>query len=255
MPPNKSNRESLQQHGALVSHLGRQAAVSAGVSRLRHRKNTQRPPVVMTWRKAIPTIVVAVIFDLVRIFFEWFWFLGPALGAVICTAGVNSAIGASIAGTGVAGKVVAAGCSIAAAAAGTVFSETTIVFGTVMAEATAAAGWLTVGLLIFMTNRRIFKQNGEDATHVVLFYISILLSFIPIIGTIPTVSMITYKMFKFQIKIEREALKKYEEEQAAEQLADREQQFAEFAQQQNLQAEEEYQDEDEEIPELSPEAA
>ena len=38
-----------------------------------NRNNTEPPPV-MTWGKAIPALVIAVIFDVARIFFEFFWF-------------------------------------------------------------------------------------------------------------------------------------------------------------------------------------
>ena len=57
----------------------------------------------MTWGKALPLLIVAGIFDVIRIFFEWFVFFGPALGAVACTAGVNSVVGTTVAAT--AGKL------------------------------------------------------------------------------------------------------------------------------------------------------
>lgn len=188
------------------------------------RRNSAGPPPMMTWGTAIPVIVVAFTFDLVRIFFEWFWFFGPALGAVACTAGVNSTVGASTGG--LVGNAVATVCTAGAVALGAVFSESTIAFGVVMAEAVALIGWLTIGLWAFTTNQRMFKENGEDAMHVVLLYLSILISFIPILGTAPTVGMITYRFYKFQIKIEKAALKKYEEEQGATQLQERRQQEA-----------------------------
>lgn len=192
------------------------------------RRNSSEPPKVMTWGKALPIIIVAFIFDLVRIFFEWFWFLGPALGALVCTAGVNGAIGANV--TGVVGKTVATGCIVAAGAAGFFTSETTIAFGVIMADMVALIGWLTIGLWIFTTNRRIFKENGEDITHVVLLYLSILISFIPIIGTAPTVGMITYRFFKFQIKTEKRYLREWEEEQEIERLKEIQQQETQFMQ-------------------------
>lgn len=211
MPQNK-----LSSNPGLLSHLGREAVVMTAMSHLSSSKRiTNKPPPVMTWGKALPVIVVAFIFDLVRIFFEWFWFFGPALGALACTAGVNGAIETSVAG--VVGKAVAAVCTAGAIALGTVLSESTIAFGVVMADAVALIGWLTIGLWVFTTNRRIFKENGEDMMHVILLYLSILISFIPILGTSPTVGWITYRFFKFQIKIEREALRRYKEEQATEQ--------------------------------------
>lgn len=230
MPQSKSNTAISHPH------LGREAVIQKAFLRLnRRRRRSQGPPPVMTWGKALPIVIVAFIFDLVRIFFEWFWFFGPALAMVACTGAGGAILKYVWLGTKTAAAVCGAGLAVAEYLGIGVPIEA---FGILMAEAVALMGWLTIGFWVFTTNARLFKENGEDITHMVLLYLSILISFIPILGTAPTVGWITYKLFKFQIKIEGEALKQYEEEQAAALAEERQQQqvaAAEFIQARALQ--------------------
>ncbi len=165
----------------------------------------------MTWAKASPVLVIALIFDALRFVFEQFWFFGPALGALYCTSKVNSAVGTNVAGA--AGKAIAAGCSAVAGAAGYFGAPAFTAFGIVMAIAVGLFGWMTVGLILIITNARIFKENEG---HALWFVVSLLISEMPIIGSIPGFTGITVKMYHTQIKKDRENLKRYEEEQAAE---------------------------------------
>ena len=123
-------------------------------------RNNPEPPT-MTWGKAMPILIVAAIFDVIRIFFEWFVFFGPALGAVACTAVANSVVGTTVAAT--AGKVVAAGCTGLGIAGGIAFSETTEAIGAVMSDIIGFAGFLTLGLWILMSNKRIFVVNPSGS--------------------------------------------------------------------------------------------
>ena len=189
------------------------------------KRNNSEPPPVMTWGKASLVLAFAVVFDALRMMFEMFWFFGPALAALACTAGVNSALGTSVAA--ITGKITAAGCSLAAGAAGFVGAPVIAAFGVIMAMATGFAGWLVVGAIIMWTNKRIMKAN---AGHALWFVGSLLISEIPIVGTFPALTGVTWKMYSTQIKKDKEALKKYKEEQAAEQLKERQQQ-AQFMQQ------------------------
>ena len=100
------------------------------------RNSGSSPPPTMTWGKASPVLVVAVIFDLARNFFEWFWLFGPALFAVGCTAGMNSYIGTTI--TQLSGKAVAVGCMALAGVAGYFGVEVTEGFGIMMAALDSA---------------------------------------------------------------------------------------------------------------------
>jgi hypothetical protein len=195
-------------------------------------KNNPEPPT-MTWRKAMPILVVAIIFDLVRCFFEWFVVLGPALGAalgaVVCTAGVNSAIGTTIAAT--TGKVVATGCTLfstgAAGVAGFFLSETTETFGAIMSDIVGFAGFLTLGLWILMRNKRLFVINPSGSLE---FVANFGICEIPFVGTIPAFSIMLYFMYKKQIKVEKAALKKWEQEQENNRLQERNQRIAELMQ-------------------------
>ena len=170
-------------------------------------RNISVPPKTMTWAKASPIIAVAGIFDLLRMFFEMFWFFGPALAAAYCTSSVNSAIGTTV--TATAGKIVATGCVTVAGVTGAALSEMTTVFGIIMAMAVGFLGWLTVGIIIIMSNSRIFK---EEAGHSMWFALSLLISEVPFIGALPGLTGITWKMYRTQIKKDKENMKKYEKQ-------------------------------------------
>ena len=187
------------------------------------------PPPVMTWTRASPIMVTAGIFDLLRMFFEQFWFFGPALAAAYCTSVVNDVVGTSIADT--AGKLVALGCGTVSGAAGYFGSPVFIALGVIMAIAVGLLGWMTIGLILVMINARIFKENESNA---VWFAASLLISETPIIGTIPGLTGILWKMYREQIKRDKENIKKYLAEQAA--LDMQEQQQAAYLQTRIMQA-------------------
>ena len=105
----------------------------------------------MTWGKAMPVLIVAGVFDLIRIFFEQFWFFGPALAGWYCTTKLAIYITQILA---------AAVCGSSATLVGFFGSEAIEAFGAIMAMAVGLLGWLTVGLMILLTNARIFKENS-----------------------------------------------------------------------------------------------
>ena len=175
----------------------------------------------MTWMKASPVLAVAGIFDLIRMFFEQFWFFGPALTAAYCTSTVNDVVGTTIAAA--TGKVVALGCGAVAGAAGYFGSPVFTLIGVIMAMAFGLIGWLTIGLILIIANGRIFKANEY---HTLWFAFSLLVSEVPIIGTLPGLSGITWKMYKTQIKKDEELMKKYEKETREAMIQERNQQAA-----------------------------
>jgi hypothetical protein len=191
------------------------------------QKRSNQPPEVMTWGKATPVLVIAVLFDALRLLFEWFWFFGPALAAIACTLGVNSFFGISIAG--VVGKVVAAGCTVAAGVVGVASLEVSATFGTVMAMAVGFMGWLTVGIILLATNARIFKEN------LLWFVGALLISEVPIVGSIPAITIAVWRMYSQQIKTEKAALAKWKKGNAQAQLQERNQQAAQIMQIQAIQ--------------------
>lgn len=165
----------------------------------------------MTWGKALPVIIVAVVFDALRFMFEWFIIFGPAIAAAACTA-----IGSSYVGTTISGVVCASG-----AAVGGFFGAAFIgPFGIVMAMATGLAGWLTIFIILMIFNERIFKENA------LWFAGSLLISEVPFVGSIPALSVVLWRMYHVQIKVEKAALKKFEKEQVDAQLEERRQQAA-----------------------------
>lgn len=170
----------------------------------------------MTWAGAIPVLAIAGLFDAVRMFFEQFWFFGPAAIGAYCT---NKASGY----VGMLWGLTPAACGTGATALGYFGSPVFTTIGFVMAFAVGLLGWLTVGALLMATNSRIFKENG------LWFAASLLISEIPIIGTIPALSVMVWRMYRTQIKKEAAVLKKYKKEQAAAQAEDRAARLAEFS--------------------------
>lgn len=181
----------------------------------------------MTWGKATPVLVVAAVFDALRLLCEFLWFFGPAIAAIACTAGVNNFLGATI--SGVIGKAVAAGCGLAAAAAGVIGIEVTGPLSIVMADAVGFMGWLVVGALLLTTNPRIFKEN--------LLWIvgSLFASEIPFVGALPALTVAVWRMYRNQIKTEKAELADWEKKNAAAQLQERNQRAAQVIQIQAMQ--------------------
>jgi len=191
-------------------------------------RNNNEPPDAMTWMKALPILAIAGIFDALRGFFEMFWFFGPALGAVICTAAGNNILGTTMATVG--GKAVASGCAAAAGAAGYFGSAAFVALGSVMAIAVGLAGWLAVGLILILFNGRIFKANEY---HTLWFVFSLLLSEVPVIGSFPALIVIVWRMYRTQIKKDEEVMKKYQKETEMALFQERNQKIAEFMQARN----------------------
>lgn len=182
--------------------------------RARAASTSSKPPKTMTWSQAYFILVVCVVFDALRIFFEQFWFFGPALAAVACTNIVSGWVG-SLWG------LTAAACAAAGGVLGYFGAAPIAAFGVIMAMAVGLMGWLAIGLMLIMTNARIFEEN---AGHALWFAASLLISEIPIIGTIPALTIIVWRMYRVQIKKEKGALQKYESEQAAAIAEERQQQ-------------------------------
>lgn len=169
------------------------------------RRNNSKPPKTMTWSKAVPVLIVCIIFDALRMFFEQFWFFGPALAAAACTGAVSSWVG-SLWG------LTAAACTGVAAALGYFGAAPIETFGVIMAMAVGLMGWLTIGLILILTDARIFEEN---AGHALWFAASLLVSEVPIVGTIPALTIIVWRMYRTQIHKEAVARRQYESEQAA----------------------------------------
>jgi len=184
------------------------------------QKRNKPPPEVMTWSRATPVLVLCVIFDAFRFMFVMFWFFGPAMAALFCTIGVNEYPGTSV--SVVTGKVVAVACVGGAATFGAIGMPWIEMFGVVMAMAVGLIGWLTIFLIQLLNNAGIFKENFAM---IIRFAIGLLLSEIPIINALPSLTIINITMFHIQIKKGKEELQKWEEENADAQAQERKQQI------------------------------
>ncbi len=178
----------------------------------------------MTWTRATPVLVICLVFDALGSFFAMFWLIGPALAAAYCVAEGGTALETWTIGL-LGTKTAAAVCSYGAVKAGAVLSAPLTTFGTVMDMAIGLFGWLTVGLILIITNARIFKENASRAFW---FVVSLLASEVPIIGAMPALSVTTWKLYHTQIKKDGEALQQYEREHAAALQEERRQHIAEL---------------------------
>jgi len=127
-----------------------------------------------------------------RYLFVAFWFIGPAMVALYCAAKVGD--------VAMIGGMLAKGCATGAVLLGIGGATAFIAFGSVMAIATAFAGWLTVNLIILMTNSRVLKGNSVAA----------LWSFA---GLGAFLIVMVWGVYRDQIKRDRAVLKKYEADQ------------------------------------------
>lgn len=176
----------------------------------------------MTWWKASPVLALCVLFDVARAFFQWFWFFGPALAAATCTAKWSSTV-STYSGGLLGPKTAALICGSGAVGAGVFAFGPMAALGTVMAFSIALIGWLTIGLILLLFNARIFKENG------LWFVASLGTSIIPFIGSIPFMTIFIGKMYYTQIKIEKRAFKKWQNDQAAVKAYERNLQLQQFA--------------------------
>ncbi len=157
------------------------------------------PPPVMTWPKASPVLIFAGFLYALRLFFESFWFFGPALAAAYCTSKVSGWVGSL-------GGLTAAACTAASGAVGYVSAPALITFGTVMAMVVGFIGWLIIGFWLMMTNRRIFEDNAF------WFVGGLAISEIPILDALPGTIGSLFKMYRNQIKHDKAAFAKYQKE-------------------------------------------
>ena len=175
------------------------------------KRNSTEPPPVMTLGKAIPVLVIAVLFDALRIMFEFFWFFGPALAGVYCASEVSGVLGTAV------GESL---CGVGATAIGFFGAPAITMFGVVMAIAVGLLGWMTIGFILMLTNARIFKENA------LWFAGSLLISEVPLVGAIPAFSITMSRMYHRQIKSDKKALAQYEQSQQEERLQEQRQQGA-----------------------------
>jgi hypothetical protein len=180
----------------------------------------------MTWGRALPVIAVSFVFDALRSFFGMFWLFGPALAAAYCDTALSDTLATWTFGL-LGAKTAATACAAGATVAGSLLSAPLIIFGTVMGMAIGLFGWLTVGLVLMMTNSRIFT---EHAGHSLMAIIGLGVSELPLIGALPALTGTTWKMYHSQIKADKEAMEKYEKKNAATNLQERRQQAAELMQ-------------------------
>lgn len=181
------------------------------------RANAEHPPQTMTWMRAAPVLILCVLFDALRAFFNLFWFFGPALAALYCTVEVSDAVGSL-------GGVVAGVCTAGAVTAGWLAFGAIEIFGVIMAMAVGLIGWLTIFFIQFINNAGIFKENFAMIIRIVL---GLLLSEIPIINALPSLTVLNATMFHIQIKKGKEELKKWKEENAERQHREQQRQIAE----------------------------
>lgn len=207
------------------------------------RRNSEPPPV-MTWSKAMPVLAIAALFDALRLLFELFWFFGPALLALYCAHEVG--------GVWLVGGLLTKACVIGATALGFAAFEVTAVLGTVMAMLVGLAGWLTIGIILLASNGRILKSNFLS------FAMSLLVSEVPIIGSIPAITIAVWRMYSQQIKADTAAMKKWGTEQENIQLQEQNQQALTLmqiqAEEQQAADEESYEEERGEEDDLDAEA-
>ncbi len=149
------------------------------------------PPPVMTWGKASPILIVAGIFDVLRYMFLMFWFFGPALVALYCTVKTSAVVGTTIGGFA---------CTTGAAVVGFYGAPIFAAFGTIMAMATALAGFLTIFLLLAIMNSRVFKEPTT-----ILW---------ALFGLTISITVTVWRLYSAQIKTEKAAYKKWAKETA-----------------------------------------
>jgi hypothetical protein len=120
-------------------------------------------------------------------------------------------------------------CAGAGVAAGAAAIAATAPIGVILAEAVGLIGFLTLGLLLIMTNARIVKSVASAPWY---FAGAFAFGEVPFLGALPVFSITLWRLYRSQIHAETAALKAWEKAHAAELKAERDQQeVAQAAQQ------------------------
>lgn len=189
----------------------------------------------MTMSKAAPVLVLCVVFDGMRLFFNWFWLLGPAVAAGACATFDY--------------QIVQAACVAGVAAIGFYGSAVLIAFGTIMALAVAVAGWLIVSLVVVSTNFRLLRENAQAA---LLSLVGLGTSLVPFIGALPALTGTAWHLYRTQIKHDKKKLQAWEAANAARIKQERDAQVQQVL---AMRARAQEEAEEEEIPEYEYEEA
>jgi hypothetical protein len=167
----------------------------------------------MTWGKAFLPVCAAGIFDFLGFIFALFGIFGPLLAGV--WAGAET--GSTVVGGGVA------------LAAGFFGGAEFQMFGVIMAMVIGFFGWLVVGLILLVRNRRIFKGANS-----LMFGSVLLIDEIPFVNVLPALSYRTIRMYRAQIQEDKKALAEYEATQKQQQIAEARKQAEQRTQQQAM---------------------
>lgn len=168
------------------------------------------PPPVMTWGKASLVLLLAVFFDIARAFFQFFWLFGPALAAAICSYWSGGSLISTV------------GCSVAASGAGVLGAGPLAAFGVMMSMAVGFAGFLVLGITILFSNPRLLQEKSGA----LWLAGSFALGEIPFIGAIPSFTLTLIRLYRAQIRSDKEKLKKFQEETRAQQVRTQQLQLA-----------------------------
>jgi hypothetical protein len=172
------------------------------------RAAREAPPAPMTWKGAIPALAIAAVVDALGLMCEMLWFFAPALGTALCSFMVTTS-------NAITTAVGNASCAILGVAGGTAAYPILLTAGITLSMAVGLFGWLTVGLFLVITNKRIFKANA------LWFGTSLLLEEIPFLNALPLITGVLIKMYATQIRTEKEAFAEFQKEEARQELEDR----------------------------------
>jgi hypothetical protein len=182
----------------------------------------------MTWLKASPIIVVAAIFWVLRMMFEMFWLFGAVFIGLAASFAAQNWVASHIGEGHISHAAGYLAGLTAGGAAGTFGGPELEIFGIIMAMIVGFFGWMVITLALAMTNSRIFKENPSGMIWLML---GLGISEVPLLGALPSTLGAVVNMYRIQIKKEKAALKKWNQEHAAELQAARRQQAAYLLQQ------------------------
>lgn len=152
--------------------------------------------------------MVSAVFDGLRFVCDWLFIFGPLL--VGAGAGVLANVAA---GGGTAGHVAGVVAGVVGVGGTTFFGDEALApLGEILGVVVGILGWLTVGLLLMISNPRIFKEN---AGHLLWTLLNFLVSELPLVGGLPLLTARVWTLYSAQIKKEKKALQDFKTNQVA----------------------------------------
>lgn len=204
---------------AAEAAVGYEAVSALGLTRAARKRKaandntaaSNTPPKVMTWAAAAPILMWALIFDGVRALFEYIGIFAPIAAGLVTNAVASSYLPSWLPFH----DTLASASAWLIGGATAIFASPELEgFGMLMALILGFAGWMLIGIMILLTNARIFK---ESAMTLIVMILGAALTEVPLLDGLPLITGTLWAMYSRQISTEKKQFRRWQRQQAKRQ--------------------------------------